>query len=190
MIPLVTTVEETREVRKLLYEEAEALKAEGHSARADVPLGVMIEVPAAALAADVLAREVDFLSLGTNDLIQYALAVDRGNESVDYLYQPHHPGVTRLIRLVVDAANASGTPLTLCGEIAADPESMSMLLGVGLRELSMQPRAIPTIRQAIAEIDVRDARRGLDAVLGPADQSDGEWVVKAVDARVGNDRKH
>jgi phosphotransferase system enzyme I (PtsI) len=158
----------------LLYQEAEALKAEGFAARADVPLGVMIEVPAAALAADLLAREVDFLSLGTNDLIQYALAVDRGNESVDYLYQPEHPGVIRLIRIVVEAAKRGGTPLTLCGEMAADPRAISLLLGVGLRELSMQPRAIPMIRQAIAQVDMAEARESVEQILGAYDTgSDG-----------------
>ena len=183
MIPLVTTVEETREVRKLLYEEAEALKSEGQQARADVPLGVMIEVPAAALAADFLAREVDFLSLGTNDLIQYALAVDRGNESVDYLYQPGHPGVTRLIRLVVEAANRCNTPLTLCGEIAADPETTALLLGVGLRELSMQPRALPAVRQAIASIDLAEARRSLTGILGPPETAEDEMIAGSVRPR-------
>jgi len=190
MIPLVTTVEETREVRKLLYEEAEALKAEGYAARADVPLGVMIEVPAAALAADFLAREVDFLSLGTNDLIQYALAVDRGNESVDYLYQPEHPGVTRLIRLVVDAANRCGTPLTLCGEMGADPEAIPTLLGVGLRELSMQPRALPAIRQAIAEVDVREAARAVARVLEPYEEREEQLVVEPMNPRAKSSGHH
>ena len=189
MIPLVTTVEETREVRKLLYEEAEALKSQGFQARADVPLGVMIEVPAAALATDVLARDVDFLSLGTNDLIQYALAVDRGNESVDYLYQPDHPGVTRLIRLVVEGANRCGKPLTLCGEMAADPDATALLLGVGLREFSVQPRAIPAVRHAIASVDVAEARRSLAEILGPHDTGGDDMVAARVDRRTRGNRK-
>jgi len=167
MLPLVTTIEEIREVRKLLNEQAEALKREGREARANVPLGIMIEVPAAAVAADVLAREVDFLSLGTNDLIQYSLAVDRGNESVNYLYQPLHPGVLRMVRFVVDTARGQGLPLSICGEMAADPAATRLLVGLGLHELSMQPRAIAAVREMVASIDSREAETAAAEMLEP-----------------------
>ncbi len=168
MLPLVTTVDEVRQVRRLLHEQAERLKAEGIQARGDPPLGIMIEVPAAAVAADVLAREVDFLSLGTNDLIQYSLAVDRGNESVEYLYQPLHPGVLRLLRFVVDAAVAQGIPLSICGEMAADVNSTRLLVGVGLREFSMQPRAIGAMRDAVRAVDSVEAAREAARLLSGA----------------------
>ena len=157
MLPLVTTRDEILEVRRILATEAEQLKSEGVAVRADVPLGIMIEVPAAAVAADIFAREVDFFSIGTNDLIQYLLAVDRGNESVSYLYQPLHPGVLRLIKFVVDAAATRSLPVSICGEMAADPQVVGLLIGLGLRELSVQPRAIPAVRRAIEAVNSAEA---------------------------------
>ena len=172
MLPLVTTLDEILEVRRILAIEADQLKAEGVPARADVPLGIMIEVPAAAVAADILAREGDFFSIGTNDLIQYLLAVDRGNESVSYLYQPMHPGVLRLIKFVVDAGARQGIPVSLCGEMAADPEFVSLLLGLGLRELSVQPRAIPGVREAICATTHAAGIRRAERAMG-TEQSEG-----------------
>ena len=159
MIPFVTFVDEVREVRRLLAEEAAALRADGIPCRADIPLGIMIEVPAAAIAADRFAREVEFFSIGTNDLIQYALAVDRGNESVAYLYQPHHPALLRMLRFVIESAEDAGIPVSLCGEMAADPDHVEILIGLGLRELSVQPRALTRIREMIASIDTREAAK-------------------------------
>jgi phosphotransferase system enzyme I (PtsI) len=165
MLPMVTNPDEIRAVRRLIAREVEQLKAEGTAARADLPVGIMIEVPGAAASADLLAREADFFSLGTNDLIQYALAVDRGNESVSYLYQPTHPGVLRMLKFVVDSAADHGIPLSVCGEMAADVETVALLVGLGVRELSVQPRAIASVRQMIREMDrreaVRDAARAL-----------------------------
>jgi phosphotransferase system enzyme I (PtsI) len=166
MLPLITTLDEVLEVRKILADEAEQLKRAGIEARADVPLGIMIEVPAAAVAADLLACEVDFFSIGTNDLIQYLLAVDRGNESVSYLYQPLHPGVLRLIKYVVDAAQARGIPVSLCGEMAADPQMVGNLVGLGLRELSVQPRAVPIVRQAVEELNASAATQAAERAVG------------------------
>jgi mannose-6-phosphate isomerase-like protein (cupin superfamily) len=170
LLPLVTVADEIRAVRALLAEEAEALAREGSPVRRDVPVGIMIEVPAAAMAADVLAREADFLSIGTNDLAQYALAVDRGNESLADLYQPFHPGLLRMIREVVLAGERAGVPVGICGEIAADPEAVSILLGLGLRELSVQPRAVGPVRRAVRQIAIGDARRSAEEALasGPA----------------------
>jgi phosphotransferase system enzyme I (PtsI) len=166
MLPFVTAVDEIREVRRMWHEEAERLRGAGLAVRESTPIGVMIEVPAAAIAADVLAREADFLSVGTNDLIQYALAVDRGNETVDYLYRPDHPGVLRLVRCVVEAAEPRGRPVAVCGEMASDPACLPLLLGLGVRELSVPPRSILRVRDALAATDSRDARRAVEALLG------------------------
>jgi len=162
LLPLVTSVEEVREVRRIMSREAESLRAVGGQCRPDVPLGAMVETPAAAMTADLLAREVDFLSIGTNDLIQYALAVDRGNPSVSGLYEPLHPAVLRMIRFVVRAAKAASIPLSLCGEMAASPELVPTLLGLGLRELSCPPRAVPRVREAIRTTEIARASREIE----------------------------
>lgn len=162
LLPLVTTVDEVREVRRILAREAATLQSAGADCRADVPLGAMIETPAAAMTADLLAKEVDFLSIGTNDLIQYALAVDRGNPSVAALYQPLHPAVLRMIRFVVRAGKARGVPVTLCGEMAAVPDLIPILLGLGLRELSCPPRAVPRVRDAIRATEIASAVREIE----------------------------
>jgi phosphotransferase system enzyme I (PtsI) len=129
----------------------EELERDGLAFRRDVRLGVMIEVPAAALIADLLAREVDFFSIGTNDLIQYSLAVDRNNEHVASLYQPLHPAILRMLRFVIDSARAAGIELSLCGEMAGDPRYALLLVGLGLRRLSMSPRRIPEVKSWIRE---------------------------------------
>jgi phosphotransferase system enzyme I (PtsI) len=158
MLPLVTSAEEIREVRTLIEREAASLRSEGQAARADVPLGIMIEVPGAALAADSLAREADFFSIGTNDLVQYALAVDRRSDSMADRYQPTHPGVLRMIQYSVEAAREHGIPVSICGEMAADPRLVILLVGLGLRELSVQPRAIAGVREAVRALSLGDAR--------------------------------
>jgi phosphotransferase system enzyme I (PtsI) len=188
MLPLVTTVGEVRQVRALLAEEVALLRAEGLTARADVPLGTMIEVPGAAVAADSLARESDFLSIGTNDLIQYALAVDRGNEAVSYLYQPLHPGVLRMLKFIVDSARREGIPVSLCGEMAADVGVVGLLVGLGLRELSVQPRALPAVRQAVRAVDASRAARLAEEVLEDSTAEEVEEKLRREDpSRVGQE---
>jgi phosphoenolpyruvate-protein phosphotransferase (PTS system enzyme I) len=162
LLPLVTSVEEVREVRRILGREAAALRDAGVLCRPDVPLGAMIETPAAAMTADLLAREVDFLSIGTNDLIQYALAVDRGNPTVAGLYEPLHPAVLRMLRFVVRAGKAANVRVSLCGEMAAAPDLVPTLLGLGLRELSCPPRAVPRVREAIRATDLARAVREIE----------------------------
>jgi phosphoenolpyruvate-protein phosphotransferase (PTS system enzyme I) len=156
MLPLVSTVEEVRQFRRLAAEMMAEMEKEGVPFRRDVPLGVMIEVPAAAIIADVLAREADFFSIGTNDLIQYSLAVDRNNEHVASLYQPLHPAILRMLRFVIDSARAAGIEISLCGEMAADPRFALLLVGLGLRRLSMSPRQIPEVKTWIREARVSD----------------------------------
>jgi phosphotransferase system enzyme I (PtsI) len=162
LLPLVTSVDEIREVRRIMDREATALREAGTLCRPDVPLGAMIETPAAAMTADLLAREVDFLSVGTNDLIQYTLAVDRGNPSVAALYEPLHPAVLRMLRFVVRAGKACGVPVSLCGEMAASPDLVPTLLGLGLRELSCPPRAVPRVREAIRATELARAVRDIE----------------------------
>jgi phosphotransferase system enzyme I (PtsI) len=166
LLPLVTDREEIRAVRRLLSEEAAALAEEGRPHRASVPVGIMVEVPGAALTADALAQEAEFFSIGTNDLVQYALAVGRNDDDVAGYYQPQHPGVLRLMRLVVDAAAVRGIPVSLCGEMASDPAHVPVLLGLGLAELSVQPRALAPVRAAIRTAEYGAARDEVRAILG------------------------
>ncbi len=154
MLPLVTILEEVHAFRAFAEEMMAELEAEGHAFRRDFRLGIMIEVPAAAMISDLLAKEVDFFSIGTNDLIQYALAVDRNNEHVANLYRPLHPGLLRLLRQVVASARAEGIEVSLCGEMAADPALTPILLGCGLRRLSVNPRQVPVIKHRIRSLTV------------------------------------
>jgi len=162
LLPLVTSVDEVLQVRAVLAREGESLRAAGIPCRPGVPLGVMVETPAAAMIADLLVREADFLSIGTNDLIQYALAVDRGNPSVASLYEPFHPAIVRMLRFVIRAGRSLGVPVSLCGEMASSPEMVPTLLALGLRELSCPPRMIPRVREAIRATDVAAAVRAID----------------------------
>jgi phosphotransferase system enzyme I (PtsI) len=154
MLPLVTIVEEIREFRRFAEEAMAELEREGHPFRRDYKLGIMIEVPAAAITSDLLAREADFFSIGTNDLIQYSLAVDRNNEHVAGLYRPLHPGIVRMLRMIVHNARAAGIDVSICGEMAGDPAMTPILLGCGLRRLSVSPRRIPAIKRRVRELSL------------------------------------
>jgi len=156
MLPLVSTLEEVRSFRAFADEVCDELEREGAPFQRNVKLGVMIEVPSAALIADHLAREVDFFSIGTNDLIQYAMAVDRNNEHVANLYQPLHPAILRMLRSVILAAEQEGIGVSVCGEMAADPRYAALLVGLGLRRLSVSPRVVPLIKTRLRELSVRD----------------------------------
>ena len=164
MFPMVTTLEELRACRAFVRTCKQELAAEGIPFRSDVPEGVMIEVPAAALQAEKLARECDFFSLGTNDLVQYTFAVDRGNESVAHLYQPLHPVVLDMIGHVVKAARRHDRPVCVCGEMASDPMAALLLVGMGIRRLSMSANLIPRIKELICRIAYFDMQRLLDSM--------------------------
>lgn len=175
MFPLVSTLGEFRQARAVVADVARELAAEGVPFRADVPVGVMIEVPAAALVADQLAKEVDFFSIGTNDLIQYTLAVDRTNETVADLYSAADPAVIRLIALVVQAAQSRGIAVNVCGAMGGEPLYTMLLLGLGVRQLSMPPHQLPEVKRVIREISLEQAR-AIAAAAAAEDTADG--VVK------------
>ena len=157
MFPFVSSVEQLREARRMITEAAADLARGGRSI-ASVPVGVMIEIPAAAYTADLLAREVDFFTVGTNDLIQYCLAVDRADERVSNLYEPLHPAILRVIQMVRRAAARHRIPVSLCGEMASDPALLTLLVGLGLTEFSMTPGAIGVAKQVLSEVRSDDLR--------------------------------
>jgi phosphotransferase system enzyme I (PtsI) len=167
MLPLVVSVDEVREARSLLAEAARELEERGVAHRADIPLGVMIETPAAVITADSFAKEVAFFSIGTNDLVQYTLAVDRGNARLATRFTPLHPAVLRLIQRTVEVARANGLDVSVCGEMASEPLMAFALIGLGLRTLSVAPRAVARVKQIVrgvhASVAAAAAKVALDA---------------------------
>ena len=156
---MITEIEEIGE-HEVAFREAQAeLAAENIPFDPAIPLGIMIEVPAAAALADVLIKDVDYFSIGTNDLIQYYLAVDRSNEFVSYLFKPLHPAVLRLLKTIIEAALRAGKDVTVCGEMAADPLSVMVLLGLGLRTFGMGPIFIPAGEERARAVDLRTVKR-------------------------------
>ena len=170
LLPMISNPGEVRQVRNVLKKVARRLARR----KVDIadplpPVGIMIEVPAAALAADVMAKSADFFSIGTNDLTMYTLAIDRGDEQVANLYNPLHPAVLRLIRHTIEAADAAGLPVNLCGEMAGEPRYAALLLGLGLRDLSMSATRLPRMKQRIRALDLTEARRRAELILGQTD---------------------
>jgi len=166
MFPMISGIEELEATLKLLEEAKQELVARGQSFEEDIPVGIMIEVPSAAFTSDILARRASFFSIGTNDLIQYMIAVDRENERIAYLYEPFHPAVLRLLKTVVDNAHASGIPVGICGEMAADPYAAVVLLGLGLDEFSMSSIAIPETKRIIRSVTLAEAEDLVGTILG------------------------
>ncbi len=165
MIPLVTRLDEVERTREMMHEEADRLEKAGVAAAKTVPLGVMVETPAAAVMADRLVEVSDFLSVGTNDLTQYTLVVDRGNARLADRFTPHDPSVLRLLKLVAEAARAAGKPASVCGEMASEPLSAFLLLGLGYDTLSVAPPALPFIKWLIRQVTTAQARAAADAAL-------------------------
>jgi phosphoenolpyruvate-protein phosphotransferase (PTS system enzyme I) len=165
MFPMVSTVHEIRQAKTYLRQAQEELRSKGIAFSPRIKTGVMIEVPAAAIMAEQFAAEVDFFSIGTNDLVQYTMAVDRGNTSVASLFQPFNPAVLRMIRLVVDAAHRRNIWVGICGEMAGDPLATVLLVGLGMDELSVIPPVLPEIKKIVRSITFKDARRVAEKVL-------------------------
>ncbi|MBP9200395.1 MAG: phosphoenolpyruvate--protein phosphotransferase, partial [Gemmatimonadales bacterium] len=172
MLPLVTQVDEVIQAREMLLEEALKLARNGVRAAASVPVGVMIETPAAAILADQFAQHSAFFSVGTNDLVQYTLAVDRGNARLADRFTPHHPAVVRQLKGIVTAGQQAGIGVSVCGEMAADPLSVVLLIGLGYRCLSVGPPAIPLVKWVVRTVPVAVAEAAAAAALAadrPAD---------------------
>ncbi len=165
MFPLITTIAELRQARMLLNVVAEDLREAGIPCRSDIPVGMMVEVPAAVVMLDHFVREVDFLSIGTNDLAQYTLAVDRSNEYVADLYQSCDPAVLRLIRQSVHVADANNTPIAVCGEMSSNPARALLLLGLGVRHLSVPPSSLPRIKKAIRSVTITECQEIAERVM-------------------------
>ncbi|MDT3425032.1 phosphotransferase system enzyme I (PtsI) [Paenibacillus forsythiae] len=172
MFPMIATLTEFRAARDLLLEEKAKLQAEGQEVSDSIQLGIMVEIPSTAVLADQFAKEVDFFSIGTNDLIQYTMAADRMNERVSYLYQPYNPAILRLVKNVIDAAHAQGKWTGMCGEMAGDATAIPLLLGLGLDEFSMSATSILPARSQISKLSVEEmkelAAKALD--LGTAEE--------------------
>jgi phosphotransferase system enzyme I (PtsI) len=177
VLPLISTIAELRDAKRIISDVKQELAEARIEHNASLPIGVMIEVPAAAMMADLFAREADFLSVGTNDLIQYILAVDRINENVAHLYQPLHPAVLRIIAQLVQATDAAGVPLELCGEMAADPLQAIALIGLGIRTLSLVPGSVPLVKNAIRSIELDHARALMKEALKLTSASEVEELL-------------
>jgi phosphoenolpyruvate-protein phosphotransferase (PTS system enzyme I) len=164
LFPMISGIEEIQAAKKILAEVREDLRRDGEAVGEDIEIGAMIEVPSAVAIAAALAREVDFFSIGTNDLIQYVLAIDRINDRVSYLYEPLHPAVLKMIKEVVDVGHRAGIPVAMCGEMAGDPLYAMILLALEIDELSMNPLAIPKVKEIIRAATLKDSKKLLKEV--------------------------
>jgi phosphotransferase system enzyme I (PtsI) len=178
MLPLITDLDELRQTCEMVEAAIVQLKQEGVPAASNLPVGVMIETPAAAILADLLAERADFLSVGSNDLTQYTIAVDRGNARLASRFNPFHPAVLHLLKRVCDAGERAGKPASVCGEMASDPLSAFLLLGLGYRVLSVAPPALPLLRWLVRQIDFGKAARMAEAALAASTTSEVTRIVK------------
>ncbi|WP_226003443.1 phosphoenolpyruvate--protein phosphotransferase [Paenibacillus sp. BJ-4] len=182
MFPMIATLNEFREAKAVLLEEKEKLVAEGVAVAEEIQLGIMVEIPSTAVLADQFAKEVDFFSIGTNDLIQYTMAADRMNERVSYLYQPYNPSILRLVKMVIDAAHREGRWVGMCGEMAGDATAIPLLLGLGLDEFSMSATSILPARSQISKLSRADMEKLAAKAL---DMQTAEQVVELVQSIEG-----
>ena len=178
MYPMISGVEELKQANKLLEDSKKELRAKKLTYKDDIKVGVMIEVPSAALTCDILSKEAAFFSIGTNDLIQYSLAVDRTNEKVAYLYEPLHPAVLRLIKNIINAGHKAGIWVGMCGEMSGEPAFVLLLLGLGLDEFSMPASAVPRIKQIIRAVTIKQAEVIAQEALSLSEGKDVEKFAK------------
>ncbi len=184
MFPLVSGIQELRQVKALLREIEAELDEENIPYNKQLQVGIMIEVPSAAMIADLLATESDFFAIGTNDLIQYSLAIDRSNENVSHLYEPFHPALLRLIKFVIQSGKKAGIPVSMCGEMASDPLYAVALVGLGLEIFSMNPSAIPVVKNVVRSLRYKECRRIADIALQKKTaQEIEEFVIESVAMR-------
>jgi phosphotransferase system enzyme I (PtsI) len=179
LFPMISTYFEICEANRMLDKAAESLQKDGLPYKRDIQVGAMIEVPSAVITADVLAEKVDFFSIGTNDLIQYSLAIDRGNEQVAHLFQPLDPAIIRMLKHVADVAREKDIKVFMCGEMAGTPHHIPLLLGIGMDELSMNPQTIPDIKRVIRALNVADTRSFVSEVLAQTTARDTFELIKA-----------
>ena len=183
MFPMITTLEELQTAKNIYYEEQQKLAVDHPGIGGDIHLGIMIEVPLAALNADRLASEVDFFSIGTNDLIQYCFAADRGNDSVSYLYQPLNPTFLKLIKRIIDAGHAHDTTVAMCGEMAGDRYALPLLIGMGLDVYSMSASSILRTRSMMKQLDSKKCQELYQQAVTTCDSMTGvkqlvqNWLV-------------
>ena len=187
LFPMISGYEEIQEAKAMLDTASGELKKEGIAHNRDIEIGIMIEVPSAVILSDILADTVDFFSIGTNDLIQFSLAIDRGNRQVAYLYNPLHPAILRLLRQTVDAARAKGKKVFMCGEMAGDTLHIPILLGLGIQEFSMNPNAIPLAKQTIRSLNVGEARSFLCDIMK---EKTAQAVMERVQMRFGQNGRN
>lgn len=178
MLPLIVSLDEVMQARTLLSEAAAELDARGVEYRHDLPLGVMVETPAAVIGADTLAEHVDFFSIGTNDLVQYTLAVDRGNANIASRFTPLHPAVLRLIKRTVEVGHGAGLEVGVCGEMASQPLMAFALLGLGVRQLSVAPRSVAMVKRIVRGVSVEIAREAADAALAAPTAARAEDILR------------
>ncbi len=179
LFPMISTYFEICEANRMLDKAAESLEKDGLPYKRDIEIGAMIEVPSAVIMADVIAEKVDFFSIGTNDLIQYSLAIDRGNEQVAHLFQPLDPAIIRMLKHVADVAREKDIKVFMCGEMAGTPHHIPLLLGLGIDELSMNPQTIPDIKRVIRALNVADTRSFLKEVLTKTTAKSAFELIKA-----------
>ncbi len=179
MFPMISTVEEIIKAKMLTSKAMEQLESEGKKFNRDIKIGIMVEVPSAAIHADILAKHVDFFSVGTNDLVQYILAVDRINENIAYLYNPLNLSVLRFLKLVVDSANRSGTSISICGEMAGEPQYTMVLLGLGFRKLSMSPTYMYQVKKIIRSVSMKECEEMVEKIFNMETTEEVEKLVRA-----------
>ncbi len=182
LFPMISNCSELAEAKAMLDEAADSLEKDGEAYKRDIEVGVMIEVPSAVIMADQLARMCDFFSIGTNDLIQYTLAIDRGNRNVAYLYDPLNPAILRMLKHVADEARKADIRIAMCGEMAGEPIHVPFLLGLGITEWSMNPHAIPVVKRIVRRLSSIEARRFVEEVV---DLNDAEEINRRANERYG-----